>query len=297
MMKKLVIFFAVLLTLVSTVFAATQLSAKEIIQKVIARYEQQMNKVNDITTITDKYALYQKKAINNGRCFYKSRMEIGKGRKKYISIYDGSYVWTKGLDGKVSKTKIAYDPYRVWKNFADVPLIYNGKEKIDGSACYVLEVNDMNQVFNSDEFESLNCGKINGKIWIDTNQWLLRKIEMSKKVRAKDGNTINKRQVQKMEDFRPVAGILIPHRETVSILSGSEVVLSQEKRKLSIARLKAMQDQINSTPKSKKRGAVKQLKPQIDAIKAVLDRNCVTVVNSVKINCGLVDSLFDGKRL
>lgn len=288
---------SVALLVLSASFAAEKWTAEKVIQKTIASYEKQMEKVNDITTITDKYTSYQKKAKVKGESLYKSRMEIEIMGGKHISIYDGIYQWSKDpYTGEVAKEKISYDPYQTWRNLAFAELKYKGTEEIDENKCHILAIEDMRKILPLKEYETEATREVSGKMWIDARDWVIRKMEIVIKEEDEEGEETTIKLIHKMGDYRKIDGMLVAYRQAVSTIIGAEEVIP-DKRKEMEEGLKKMQEQLEKMP-SAQRGMVEgMMKPRMEAMKKLLGEEDVTLVEKVEINTGLPDSLFDGKKL
>ncbi len=299
-MKKLIclsVGLLVALLVPSASFAAEKWTAEKVIQEVIASYEKQMEKVNDVTTITDKYTLYQKRAKVKGENLYKSRMEMEVMGEKYISIYDGIYEWSKYPSGKVTKEKISFDPYQTWKNLASADTKYKGTEEIDKLNCHVLTIDDMSKILSLREYETEATGEVSGKTWIDAKDWVIRKMEIVVKIEEEEGGEeITVKQIHKMGDYRKVDGMLVAYRRAVITIIGAEE-LTPEKRKETKEGLRKMQEQLEKMPPAQREMLEGIIKPQMETMKKLLGEEEVTIVKKVEINTGLSDSLFDGSKL
>lgn len=296
-MKRIVCLCVGLLVALSvSSMAAKKWTAEKVVQKIIASYEKQMEKINDMTTITDKYTLYQKKAKVKEKSFYKSRMEMEIRGKKYISIYDGSYAWSKGPSGVVRKVKISYDPYQTWRNLASADAEYKGTEKIDGHNCHVLAIDDMRKILSPKETKERVEGKYTGKIWVDAKDWMIRRMEMVAKGGGKEGEKVIMKQTHKLSDYRKVKGLWVAYRQAMTMYIG-EKELSDKERKEIEEGIEEMKKSFKDAPQDQKDIMENIIMPQIEAMKKLLGEEVITQVKNVKSNTGLRDHLFDGSRL
>lgn len=277
--------------------AAEKWTAEKVVQKTIAGYEKRMEKVNDITTITDKYTSYQKKAEVKGKSLYKRRMEMEIMGRKHISIYDGIYQWSKDpYTGEVTKEKVSCDPYQTWRNLDFAELKYKGTEEIDENKCHILAIKNMKKILPLKGYGTEATREISGKMWIDAEDWVIRKMEILIKTEDEEGKEITVKQIHKMEDYRKVNGMLMAHRQAILTIIETEE-LTPEKRKEMEEGLKEMEEQLEKIPAFQREMLEGMIKPRMEAMKKLLGEEEITMVKKIEINTGLSDGLFDGAKL
>lgn len=278
--------------------AASGKTAKGIIQKIAANYENQMKGVKDYTVVTDKSTTYHKRATVGGRTIYKTRSETEMMGKKFTTIYDGVYQWSVDpISGELKKEKPDYNPYQAWENLKDIDAEYVRTEKIDGNSAYVLRIEDMTKLMGTNKPEEMVEGS--GKVWVDVKDLVMKKMEISAKIVDEEGQKRDVNTITRFEDFRKVDGMLIAYRTVTTIGGVAEEITPEQKQEMREG-LAKMREELAKMPPEQRAMAEKMMKPQMEMMQKMLaggGMETVIEVKDAKVNTGLSDALFDGSKL
>ena len=296
-MKKRMLFLVVLaIVFVFQVTVAKALTAEEVIENMNNSYEKQMANINDVTIISDNNIQYQKKATVDGEKVYKTRTEINIGLGvEIVTVYDGEYQWSLNpTTGDVEKQLIEYNPNEMLNSFKNAKLNYITKEKYDGFDTHVLSVKDMDMVVGADQKEGLN-----GKIWVDAKDWVVRKVQMEVEPEKEDKDNMGVLTTVKMKDYKRIDGMLIPYTQEISI-GGTEVEMTPEEQEEMRQNIEEMEKELEQMSGFQRKLVEKMRRAQINVMKNLLEGSGIVTtmkVKDVKVNSGLSDDLFNGKLL
>jgi outer membrane lipoprotein-sorting protein len=282
---------------------AEEMTAKKVIQSCVDSYQKQMKGVEDITEVTDKWVSYQKWTTIKGKTVCRTRHEMEMMGKKFVSIYDGKYLWQKDpVSGKVAKEAIDYSPFDMMENLKTAEAQYGGTEEIDGYKTYILNIKDMTKLMAVTKQEEKEIkkekAKVSGKIWVDGKDWVIRKMGIDMEGVDEEGKKGTIKITTEMKDFRKVNGLLIPYRIVTTMGGEGMPKLSPEKEQEAREGLAEMQKQLEEMSPEERKMAEKMMKPQMEMMQKALGGDGeVTEVKKVTINTGLSDDLFDGSKL
>jgi len=262
---------------------AQDITADKILQNMLESYEKQMKGIKDFTIISEDFEdqeeagsteiEYNKKATIDGKTVYKRREEMNEGDD--ITIYDGEYEWEWHVGEEVIKNKVDYDPstFISRESLEKIDAQLFGSEEINGEKTYILQINNMKDLmhFSSEEKEMIQTVK--GKSWVDTDDWMMRKMEMNM-----EGAMGKMKTIINFEDYRTIDGMLVPFKET----SVTSTEMSPE----------MIQSRLQQVPEQYRKQAEEQMKAQMGKKQV-----SVTKVKEVKVNTGLSDDLFKGSEL
>lgn len=279
---------------------AEKMTAEKVIQNCVASYEEQMKDVEDITKVTDRDITYHKWVTIEGETVCKTRYEMEMMGIKFVTIYDGIYQWGQDpVSGKVTKEKIDYNPYGTIENLETITAQYGGTEEIDGYETHILDIEDITKLIGSAKSEEMETLRISGKLWVDAEDWVIRKMEMNMEGVDEEGEEITIKITIEMKDFRKDNGLLTPYRTvmaTVMAIDEGVPGLSPEEEQEMRQVLAEMQKQLEEMSPEQQ----EIMKPRIEMMEKMFagsGMETVTEVKDVKINTGLSDDLFDGSKL
>ena len=305
-MKSKLFYLVMVVSLILPAFSmAEEMTAKKVIQSCVDSYQKQIKGVKDITTVTDKWVTYQKWTTINGKTVCKTRHEMEMMGRKFVSVYDGEYLWQKDpVSGKVTKEAIDYNPFDVMENLKTAEAQYGGTGEIDGYKTYILNIKDMTELMGVTKQEKKAIkkekAKVGGKIWVDAKDWVIKKMEIDMEGVDEEGKKGTIKITTEMKDFRKVNGLLISYR-TVTTMGGEgmpEPKISPEEEQEMREELAEMKKQLEEMPPEERKMAEQMMKPQMEMMEKMLGGGGdVTNVKSVTINTGLSDDLFDGSKL
>ena len=303
-MKSKLFYWVMVASLILTTFSmAEEMTAKKVIKSCVDSYQEQMKGVKDTTEVTDKGVTYHKWMTINGETVCKTRHEMEIMGKKFVSIYDGEYLWEKDpVSRKVTKKAIDYNPFDALENLKTVDAQYGGTEKIDGYKTYILNIKDMTKLMPVAKQEKKEMkkekAKASGKIWVDAKDWVIRKMEIEGEGVDEEGKKGTMTITTEMKDFRKINGLLIPYRIVMTMRGEGMPKLSPKEEQEMREGYAEMQKQLEEMPPEQRKMAEKIMKPQIEMMEKMPGGGGeVTEVKSVTINTGLSDDLFDGSKL
>lgn len=292
-MKKVTLYLIITVCFLLPVFIARAISVDDVVKNMAAAYEKQMKDVKDYTMVTDQYTAYYKRAVVNGRTVYKIRTEVKVMAYTHTSIYDGTYNWSRDLvSGELKKEKADYDPGNSSGSLKSAGAKYAGTENVDGHKTHVLTVSDMCKMGKAGQAEQGKSVKIPGKMWIDAQDWVMRKMTTT----AQGMETVTK-----FEDFRNIKGMIVSYRSVMTspYPSDGQPVLSESEKKDARNRIAATQKEIGRMSGSEKTMAEAIINPQIKMAQSRVEGEFkqVSIIKEVKVNTGLSDALFDPKSI
>ncbi len=275
---------------------AGKMTAEEVIQNCVASYEEQMKGVKDITKVTDRDITYHKWVTIEGETVCKTLYEMEIMGKKFVTIYDGIYQWGQDpVSGKVTKEKIDYNPYGTIENLETITVQYGGTEEINGYETHILDIGDITKLMGSAKPAEMEELRVSGKLWVDEEDWVIRKMEMNMEGVGEEGEEITIKITIEMKDFRKDNGLLTPYRTVMAIDEGVPGLSPEEEQEMREMLAEMQKELEEMSPEQQE-----IMKPQIEMMEKMLTGSgmeTVTEVKEVKINTGLSDDLFDGSKL
>jgi len=281
----------------STSFAEG-ITANEVVDNMISNYEKQMANINDVKIVSSSDVRYQKKFNVNGKPVFKTRTEVEIAGKKIISIYDGQYLWSYNpLDNSVNKEEASFNPQEMVHGLKNANLVYGGKETVDNNSAHVLKVSNLDMMMGAEQKEG-----VNGKIWVDAKDWVIRKMEVEIVMGDEDydEDDVPPTASIRMKDYRNVKGMLIPYVTEIAFGSMENIEMTPEEREEMEQNIAEMERELEQMPAIQKRFAEKAMRAQINLMRNLLEGQGLvtkTEISDVKVNTGLADDLFDGNRL
>ncbi|MEW5692486.1 MAG: hypothetical protein AB1765_04245 [Candidatus Hydrogenedentota bacterium] len=302
-MKSKLFYWVMVVSLIVPAFSiVAEMTAEKVIQSFVDNYQKQIKGVKDITTVTDKWVTYQKWTTINEKTVCKTRHEMEMLGKKFVSIYDGKYLWQKDpVSGEVTKAPIDYNPFDMMENLKTAETQYGGTEKVDGYKTYILNIKDMTKLMGVTKQEKKEIkkekAKVSGKIWVDAKDWVIRKMETDMEGVDEAGKKEIVKIITEMKDFRKVNGLLLPYRIVMTMGEGIPKLSPEEEQEMREGYAK-MKKQLEEMPQEQRKMAEKMMKPQMEMMEKMISGGGeVTEVKKVTINTGLTDDLFDGSKL
>lgn len=310
-MRKLNVLLIALLV-VPLLSSGQGMTAQKVIEKVKTAYQEQMKGVNDMTKITNNSTSYQKWNRSGRNTVYMMRNEQEVNGKTEVSVYDGTYFYTKDpYSGKVNKTKKDLNPVVFYDYLDSWDFDYQGKESIAGRMCHVVEVRDADLSKMVDpttgepvvpaDLESMENATVNGRMYVDASEWIMIQMDFDVNGLMMQGRERSASSTIKYEDIRNVQGVLVPYRTTTK----TQISMSDKERKQAEEAeesMKEMNDQMKNMSEAEREMMKQHMKPQMEKMNQAMrymsgDVNVVEEVQDVKINSGIPDKLFDGSRL
>ena len=250
MITKILCLAMIVLFVLPASSLAGKMTAEKVIQNCVASYEEQMKGVEDITIVTDRDITYRKWITIEGETVCKTRNEMEIMGKKFVAIYDGIYRWGQDpVSGEVTKEKIDYDPYQTIENLEGITAQYGGTEEIDGYETHILDIEDITKLMGSAKPAEMEELRVSGKLWVDAEDWVIRKMEMNIEGVDEEGEERTVKITIEMKDFRKKNGLLTPYRTvmtTVMAVDGGIPGLSPEEEQEMRQALAEVQKQLEA---------------------------------------------------
>ena len=170
---------------------------------------------------------------------------------------------------------------------------YGGTEKIDGYKTYILNIKDMTKLMGVTKQEKKKMkeekAKVNGKIWVDAKDWVIRKMEIDMEGVDEEGKKQTVKETTEMKDFRNIKSLLIPYRTVTTIGGKGMPKLFPEEEQEMRESYAEIQKQLEEMSPEERKMAEKMMKPQIDMMEKMLSGSGeVTEVKSVTVNLSLI---------
>lgn len=275
MLKKAKIFTGLLVFLFVNLLLSTNTygqdgdpKAVELLETLQERYEESIEGIDDFIIVMDNQTIYNKKAYDNRRPYFKTRTE------------------TEDM-GEAESTSTVTDT----DLFSKVPAVkekasYEGTEEINGHEVHVIYVDKLEGLHDlpHTEYELEDL-----KLYIDTDKWVLRQMEYTAEFTTENGESRKVTPVIQHKDFRNVEGMMIAY-ETNSIIKGLE--LSEEERQEAREGIEEYEKKLEEMPEMQREMAERMMGDQIEEFKKMLEEDqfeTVRVVEEVKVNTGMED--------
>jgi|GEM_PF-1479138 hypothetical protein len=286
----------IMLTFMIPLYSLGQaMTAQKVIDKVKDTYQQQIEGIEDITKITNNGTHYQK--WERKGTIYKLRNEQDINGTKQISIYDGTYYWTKEpYSGEVTKTKQDLNPVVFYEHLESWDFSYSGKEQLYGVTCHVLETTgiDLDKMINPTTGQpiiepgtpGMENATADARIYVHADDWVIKQMDFEVQNLRLQNRERTVSSTVRYEDYRNVEGLLVAWRTTTEM----QVSMTDQER-----------EQMKEARKSMKE-MQQHMKPQMEKMQQSLqflsgEMNEVEKVQEVKINTGISGELFDGTKL
>jgi len=317
MMKTKQVLLISLALFMPCVLSAQQEKAQRIIDELINTYEKQHVGVKDMKTVQDNAVIYEKWVKKDGETIYKWRKEEEIDGQRVVSLFDGETYYTiNPLTGAVEeKDDRNINPLHFYEYLKTIGYTYAGKTDVDGKSCHVIKAEDvpldklaqMTAPESAKKQSQQQSGEqeilMDMQIFVDGNDWVVPKIvteidgsemgddmsEMVSKVRSEVRNT----------DFREVEGMLIAHK----IIQTTQMKMTPKGQQQSAQMKEAMQsmkEEMADMPPEQKAMMESRMKARMGKGMQMMTgekTETIKVVESVEVNTGLSDELFDPDKL
>ncbi len=246
--------------------------AAEIIETAWQEYERSIENIDDYVVETDLFTIYYKKVYENGRPYFRARTET--------DIFGGLESTTTTSDADM----FTPDTYDMLKRNAR----YEGREDVEGFQVHVLYVERIEGMFPDAE-DILEEGLEEMRVYIDTDDWVIRKISYLAEAEVEEGEL---RQIEPeimFRDYRRIEGMMIAF-ETTTVVTGLSASLTDEERREAEESLREMERELEQMSEQERGMVERILGNRMESFREMLeqDRFEFTVrVNEVRVNTGL----------
>jgi len=282
---QIVLIFFALVILFPNIVSANNINF--IVQQMEESYSKQMSGIDDMTIVQGmdagffnvKAITYQKKVILNNKEIFKYRTETEVMGMNAVTIYDGLYTWSNDpVSGEIEQKEGGIDPLKVWKIFNPDKMKYLGEEEINGKGAYIVQLDDAIWMMGQEEIAQQNMSEdvedmeMQSIYWIDKSQFIpLKSKNIMKATTIEEGETVIANTVSDVQflDYRLAGSMLIPYKVVISTqMEIDDPTMGEEEKKMAQSMMSSMG-----------MGEMEM------------------IVQSVEINTGLSDDLFDGTKL
>lgn len=306
-MKKLFTFSCIFLFFIPLISFAQKMTADEIIEKTIERYNEGMEEIQNRKVVTEDGITYERWEKNDDQRTYSMRSETESGGQKQVAIYDGEYYYFKEPStGKVKKKEFQANPKKLYLQLQELDLDLSGEGEIEGQSCYILKTEDasysdlpidpqtaenfMNYAGEKEEI------RYDGTIYIDTDEFIIRKMDITIKqmpIKQMGKRDVHFEMINK--DFREISNLPMAFK-TVNIISVE--MTKEEKRKAEKARenMKEMKEKMENMPPEQK----EMIKSRMEMANSIMMTGRIKntkKIESVDVNIELDDKLFNPESL
>ncbi len=263
-----------LFTLVFTFVAALAAAqggdpeAKEIIQSWQDHYEASIENIDDYVVVMDQQTIYYKKAWDNGRPYFKSRVKDA----DHQELASGSNLTDTDVFSRVYEAVMEDDEYK-------------GTDELNGHRVHVIYIEKAENIVDEPDaphtFEDVY-------IRIDPGNWVLRELEYTARIEH-EGEERMINQAFQPRDYRDVEGMQYPY-ETAIIIRG--LALTEEERREAEEGLAEFERELEAMPEAQRRMVEQMAGDQIERFRQMLKDDMYETVNrvrEVRVNTGMED--------
>jgi hypothetical protein len=248
--------------------AAAAQSAANVLETAMARFEDRMSGIDNYTVVMDvmgaEVTNYFEKEMVDGRPTFVFRSQGG-------SEQEGAGVYYNGFMQVADRATL------------------EGTESVDGHDCNIVAVDDFSGIdFDPDTpDEDEDFKPTNGKFFLDTGDYLIRRLEMHGEFRN-DGDWHPTTMQIDFKDYRDVDGMLYPFLLEMSV-AGINNAMSDEEMQQARESLDEMKRQMAEMPEGQRAMMERMMKPRMEQLEQMLNSGNIQVttrVKELKVNTG-----------
>ncbi len=215
--NKLINSIIVLFILISLSLCTGAANKNKLVENITAAYEKQWEGIQDITILTEDTVTYQKRI--EGTKQWKMRLKTEVNGMKIISIYDGQYFWqTNPMSGQMEKSEVNFNPHDpFYELLQGNNLKYMRTEGSAGQEYYIFKIVEeaAQKIFKLQSQQDMGDIIVDGKIWIDSNNYYLKKMEM--KVEFSNMGGYSFEQIIENKDFKKIKNMWVPYYTVITV--------------------------------------------------------------------------------
>ena len=262
--------FTLVFTFVAALAAAQggDHEAREIIQSWQDHYEASIENIDDYVVVMDQQTVHYKKAWDNGRPYFKSRVKDADQQE----VTSGSNLTDAEVFSRVYEALMKDGEYK-------------GTDEVNGYQVHVVYVEKVENIVDEPwaphTFEDVY-------LRIDPNDWVLRELEYKTHIEYEGEDRIINQAFQQ-RDYRDVEGMQYPY-ETAIIIRG--LALTEEERREAEEGLADFERRLEEMPEAQRRMVEQMAGDQIERFRQMLEDDRYETVNrvrEVRVNTGMED--------
>lgn len=238
---------------------------RELINTWQNHYEASIENIDDYVVVMDHQTVYYKKAYDNGRPYFRSRVE-GADERELVSgsnLTDAE-VFSRVYDAVLEKA------------------VYKGSDRVNGHDVHVLYLDKLEGLVEEpwapQRFEDVY-------LRIDPEKWVVRELELKARI-LHEGEERVINQVIQERDYRTVEGMQIPY-ETIVITKG--LALTEEERREAKEGIAQAERELEAMPEAQRRMIEQMMGDRLEKYKQMLEDDVfetVYRVEEVRVNTG-----------
>lgn len=241
---------------------------REILHAWQAHYEASIKSIDDYVVVKEDQTVYYKKAHDNGRPYFKSRVEDADERE----LASGSNLTDAEVFSRVYQAVLENAEYK-------------GRDEVNGHPVQVLYLEKVEQIFD-EPWAPQELREVYLKI--DPDKWVLRELAFQVTTQHEgEERVIN--QVMQSRDYRDVEGMQIPF-ETAVMIKG--LALTEEERREAEEGLAEMERELEAMPQAQRHMVERMMGDRMRQAKQMLEGDVYETVNrvlEVRVNTGMED--------
>lgn len=246
--------------------------AVEIIENLQQQYEESIENIDDYVMVTDDQTIYYKKDYEDGRPYFKSRVESD----QMDDLYSSADVSDFGL--------LTPSIFNMLKENAR----YEGRDEIDGHDVHVLFIDELEGVF---EDEDVSGDLENVRMYIDADEWVTRQINFAAHADLGEGRTQRVEPVTMFKNYRDIEGMKVPF-QTVTVVTGLSDMLSDEQRREAEQAMERFEQELENMPAQQREMVEQMMGEQMDRYREMIEADRIEMVQQVqevRVNTGMED--------
>ncbi len=239
---------------------------REILETWQRHYEASIEHVDDYVMVRDEQTVYYKKAYDNGRPYFESRVKDAEDQE----LTSGSNLTDAEVFSRVHDAVLEKG-------------VYKGTNEVNGHHVHVIYIDRVDDIVEEpwapETFEDVY-------LRIDPDKWVIREIEYKAHVEHEGEERIINQLIQ-MRDYRDVKGMQISY-ETAIIIRG--LALTEEERREAEEGIAEFEQELEEMPEAQRRMVEQMMGDRLDEFKSMLEDDVfetVSRVQEVRVNTGM----------
>ncbi len=263
--------------LIGFIFAPVKIdssSVEYVLDNYRLNYEESIKNIEDFIVETDTYTIYYKKVYQDGRPYFKSKMDSEE--------YDISSA-TSISDNELFTPEM----YDILKEVA----VYEGVTYLNGYKTYLISTGKVEGLFP--EEDDLDGEIHSANFYIDTDKWVVRKIEFEIEDEV-DGDLRRFNPVILMDDYRDIEGMMVPFKTTM-IIDGLSSQMTEQELEEAREGFRELEENLEQMSPEEREMMMRMIGPQIEEYKKILETDRLetsVIIKEVRVNTGLTDEFF-----
>ncbi len=244
--------------------------AEKILEDFRKNYEASIEGIEDFAVVTEQHTTYYKKVWDNGRPYFKTKSDIQIGE-----------------DGAEYNSWNIFSP----EKYAEIKrnATHHGTASMNGHNVHVIQIENPEVMMDEFDDEGYVEDIKDFRIYIDPNDWVIRKVEFDVQFNTDDGE-IRNGEIQVTEsDFRNIEGMMFSYKTEI-IYSG--LILTDEQLREAEEGLKEMEKELENMPEAQRLMMEQMIDSRMEDFRKMIQEDqieFVNVVKEVKVNTGLED--------